>query len=112
MPTSQRLYRALDGGGGLVVGGAGREGDGRAEADFHVAAAQEGELHRAARVVDDEPDGHDGQPALHGQQAGSGEEGLYGAAGGQLALGVYEHRPALVEDVADVLEAGPDGALL
>ena len=73
---------------------------------------RKGKLHRAARVVDDEPDGDDGQPALNGQQAGSGEEGLYGAAGGELALGVYEHRPALVEDVADVLKTGPDGALL
>ena len=40
------VYGALDGGGGIVVGGAGREGDGRAEADFHVAAAQEGEPDR------------------------------------------------------------------
>ena len=56
-------------------------------------------------------DGDDGNAALHRYEARACLEALQGAADGQPSLRVDEYRPIVVQDSAQVLQAGADVVL-
>ena len=62
--------------------------------------------------MDVEPEGDDGKAAFDGDETCAAHEGLDGASDGELAFGVDEDGPAVVDDLAHVFEAGADGAFL